>query len=140
MAKSVNDPAGTITMTDDPKAAAKKVMSATTDSIGVINFDWKKQPGITNLLQMYALLSGKTINETVTEWQGKTHYGDLKQAVAQEVEAFLKDFQKKVAAVDEQKLLTKLEEDETIVRAIANQTLLRVQQAVGLRPRPHRKK
>jgi len=135
MSKSVEDPAGTISMTDDPKAAAKKVMSATTDSMGKINFDWEKQPGITNLLQMLALMSERPVQDVATEWQGKSSYGELKKAVAEKVEAFLAEFQTRVAAVDEAKLLQKLEQDEVAVRTIAEATLLRAQQAVGLRPR-----
>jgi tryptophanyl-tRNA synthetase len=136
MSKSVEDPAGTIGMTDDPAEAAKKVMSATTDSVGLINFDWEKQPGITNLIQMLALMSERPISEVADEWKGKTSYGDLKKAVAEKVEVFLRDFQARVAEVDESKLLAKLEEDERKVSQIAEATLLRAQQAVGLRPRP----
>jgi len=135
MSKSVDDPAGTIAMTDEPAKAVKKIMSATTDSVGEINFDWDKQPGITNLLQMLALLSERPVSEVADEWKGKTGYGDLKKAVAEKVETFLRDFQTKVAAVDEAKLMAKLEEDERVVNNIAEATLLRVQQAVGLRPR-----
>jgi len=135
MSKSVEDPAGTINMTDDPAEAAKKVMSATTDSVGAINFDWEKQPGITNLLQMLALMSERPVPEVAEEWKGKSSYGDLKKAVAEKVEAFLRDFQIRVAQVDESKLLAKLEEDERAVSKIAEATLLRAQQAVGLRPR-----
>ena len=135
MSKSVDDPSGTINMTDDPTEAAKKVMSATTDSLGSINFDWEKQPGVTNLLQMLALMSERPIAEVVAEWKGKSSYGDLKKAVADKIESFLKDFQTRAADVDETKLLSKLEEDERAVGAIAEATLLRAQQAVGLRPR-----
>ena len=135
MSKSVDDPAGTIGMTDDPSEAVKKIMSATTDSIGVINFDWEKQPGISNLLQILALLSERPISDVADEWKGKTSYGDLKKAVAEKVEAFLHGFQQRVEAVDEARLLAKLEEDEQNVNEIAASTLLRVQQAVGLRPR-----
>lgn len=136
MSKSVTDPAGTITLTDKPQGAVKKILAATTDSVGAINFNWEKQPGITNLLQILALLSGRTIHEVVTEWQGKSRYGDLKKAVAKEVESLLTNFQASVEAVDEEKLLKKLGEDEAKMREFADATLLRVQQAVGLRPRP----
>ena len=135
MSKSVDDPAGTIGMTDDPAEAAKKVMSATTDSAGEINFDWENQPGITNLLQMLALMSERPVADVAAEWKGKSSYGELKKAVADKVESFLREFQKRVANVDEAKLLAKLEEDERKVSEIAEATLLRAQQAVGLRPR-----
>ncbi len=136
MSKSVDDPAGTINMTDSPADAAKKVMSATTDSLGVIAYDWDTQPGIANLLQMLALLSERPVSDVAAEWNGKPSYGDLKKAVAEKVETFLRDFQARVAEVDESKLLAKLEDDERKVSVIAEATLLRAQQAVGLRPRP----
>lgn len=135
MSKSVDDPAGTIGMTDDPAEAAKKVMSATTDSLGEINFDWENQPGITNLLQMLALMSERPVAEVTAEWKGRSSYGELKKAVADKVEAFLREFQQRFESVDEAKLLAKLEEDEHKVSEIAEATLLRAQQAVGLRPR-----
>lgn len=135
MSKSVSDPAGTILLTDSPAEAAKKVMAATTDSMGSVKFDWQNQPGITNLLQILALLSGASQDQVNTDWEGKERYGDLKQAVALEVEAFLTKFQKDYEAVNEQELLEKLETDEIEMNKIANATLLRVQQAVGLRPR-----
>ena len=133
MSKSVNDPAGTILMNDDPKEAAKKVMSATTDSSGIILFDFEKQPGVANLLQILALLSKRAQTEVNKEWDGKTSYGDLKTAVATVVEQFLTSFQQKLAAVDESELLAKLEQDESAMREIANKTLFKVQKAVGLR-------
>jgi tryptophanyl-tRNA synthetase len=136
MSKSDEDSAGFVTLMDDPKRAAKKIMAATTDSEGVVRFDWKRQPGVTNLLQMLALFQKRDIQEVVTEWQGKTQYGDLKKAVAKEVGDFLTTFQTKFATIDEATLSTKLETDEMFARDIASAQLLRVQQAVGLRPRP----
>lgn len=135
MSKSDTDSAGYITLLDDPKRASKKVMAATTDSDGVIRFDWKAQPGVTNLLQMLALLQKRDLQDVITDWQGKTRYGDLKTAVAKEVGDFLSEFQQKYHDVDESKLLAKLEKDEAAAREIAGTQLLRVQQAVGLRPR-----
>lgn len=136
MSKSDADPAGFITLLDDPKAAAKKIMAATTDSEGIIRFDWAAQPGITNLLQILALMQRRDLQDVITDWQGKTRYGDLKKAVADEVSGFLAAFQKKLAEIDEKQLLAKLQRDETKARAIAGAQLLRVQQAVGLRERP----
>lgn len=135
MSKSDAESAGYVTLMDDPKRAAKKVMAATTDSEGVIRFDWKMQPGITNLLQMLALLQKRDLQDVITDWQGKTRYGELKSAVATEVGDFLTTFQKKYNEVDQAKLMAKLETDEATARDIASAQLLRVQQAVGLRPR-----
>ncbi|MDB5177457.1 MAG: Tryptophan--tRNA ligase [Candidatus Saccharibacteria bacterium] len=133
MSKSVSDPSGTIMLSDNPAEAAKKVMRAETDSFGEIRYDFKERPGISNLLQMLALLSGRPQAEVSAEWEGKSSYGDLKKAVAAAVEAFLIDIQAKIAGVDENELLAKLEQDEAVMNEVANSKLLKVQKAVGLR-------
>ncbi len=134
MSKSVSDPAGTIMLTDTPEAAVKKVKSAETDSIGKINWDWTNQPGITNLLQIYELLSNKSHSDVLEQWQGTESYGDLKSAVADLVSSFLVDFQAKLAAIDQKHIVKKLQQSELEMTKQANATLLRVQKAVGLRP------
>lgn len=135
MSKSVGDPAGTIMLSDKPEDAAQKVMSATTDSVGMVHLDWDNQPGVANLLQISALLAKRPLNDVAAEWEGKTSYGELKQHVAEQVSAFLTDIHAKYAGVDENSLRTKLEQDEEAMRQVANQTLYKVQQAVGLRPK-----
>lgn len=135
MSKSISDPRGTILLTDDPKEAAKKVMGATTDSFGEVQFDLKERPGISNLIQTLALITERPVAEVTANWQGKTRYGELKQEVAAAVEAFLVDFQHKYDGIDETVLLAKLEQDEATMRDVSSQTLHKVQQAVGLRPR-----
>lgn len=135
MSKSSDDAKSKIMLNDTPESAHKKIMSATTDSVGIINFDWNAQPGITSLLQILALLSGRTQDEINREWIGQTQYGTFKQAVAEAVSSFLSDFQARYNAIDDEALLTKLSESETAMQSIANATLLRAQQAVGLRPR-----
>jgi tryptophanyl-tRNA synthetase len=134
MSKSVEDPAGTIMLSDSPEEAAEKIMGATTDSIGSVNFDWEKQPGVANLLQMLGLLSGRPQDEINSQWQGQTSYGELKKTAAEAVGNFLRDFQAKLAAVDKNTIMQKLEADEAAMTVVANKTLLKVQQAVGLRP------
>jgi len=134
MSKSVEDPAGTIILSDKPEEAVKKVMSATTDSIGSIHLDWAKQPGISNLLQISALLQGQSLQAVAKEWEGKSSYGDLKTKVAAQVKEFLTNLQTKLATVDEATMLKKLEQDEAAMRKVADTTLQKVQKAVGLRP------
>ena len=134
MSKSIEDPAGTILLKDSLEEATKKVMGATTDSVGVINFDIKKQPGITNLLQILALLTNKLQTEVNNQWKGKSNYGELKSAVSEAVGGFLADFQGKYTQVDESALIAKLEASEKAMNKVANQTLAKVQKVVGLRP------
>ena len=134
MSKSIEDPGGTILLTDNPDEAAKKVMGATTDNVGTVHLDFDKQPGISNLLQIHALLSGETLEEVAKHHAGQESYGDLKKEVAEQVKEFLVDLQAKYADADEQVLLSKLEQDEKAMNEVANQTLASVQKAVGLRP------
>jgi len=136
MSKSDELGKGVIFLGDTPDAAAKKIMSATTDSLASVHFDWAAQPGVTNLLQILALLSGQAQADINQEWEGKTSYGDLKKAVAEKVHAFLTSFQTKLAAVDDATIQAKLQSSEAVMNQTASATLLHVQQAVGLRPRP----
>lgn len=133
MSKSSESSKGIIFLGDAPAEAAKKIMAATTDSIGVINLDWNTQPGISNLLQILALLQKQPLEVVATHWHGQTAYGPLKETVANAVEKHLSDFQTQVNAVDEELLLAKLEKDEEQMRAEANSTLFTVQKAIGLR-------
>jgi tryptophanyl-tRNA synthetase len=135
MSKSVEDPAGTIMLSDNPFDAAQKIIAATTDSENAIHWDWEKQSGITNLLQILSLLKNRPKEDVISEWEGKSSYGDLKTAVADSVKDFLTDFQKKLEEVNHDHLMQKLEADEAEMSTIANATLERVQQAIGLRPR-----
>ena len=134
MSKSIEDPAGTIMLSDKPEEAAKKIMGATTDSLAksLGDIDSATQPGVHNLLTLLDLLKGfQKETPPIGNTQG---YEYLKKAVAEAVKNFLTDLQTKLAQVDSQKLMSKLEEDEAAMSKIANETLLKVQKAVGLRP------
>ena len=133
MSKSSDDEKSKINLNDTPEQARKKIMSATTDSVGVINFDWQTQPGVTNLLQLLSILTGQTQDEVNNEWIGQTQYGPLKKAVAEAVVDFLTNFQNRLAQISDEELLATLENSEAHMQEIANATLLRVQKAVGLR-------
>lgn len=134
MSKSDESGRGVLFMTDTPEAAAKKIMSATTDSHAKIDFDWHARPGVTNLLQILALLTDRDVQEVIKEWRDKTSYGELKQATAKKVADFISAFHTRLATIDDQAIINKLEQSEMAMRELSNVTLLRVQKAVGLRP------
>ena len=138
MSKSDESGKGIIFLSDDPKLAHKKIMSATTDSIGKVQYDKENQPGISNLLEILTLVSqdaGRevTLEQTANEYFGMDRYGDFKRIVADEVAEFLENFQNRLAAVDERAIEEKLASSEKDMNAVANETLYRVQKAVGLR-------
>ena len=138
MSKSDESGKGIIFLSDDPKSAHKKIMSATTDSIGKVQYDKENQPGISNLLEILTLVrqdAGRevTLEQTTNEYFGMDRYGDFKRIVADEVAEFLENFQNRLAAVDERAIEKKLASSEKDMNVVANETLYRVQKAVGLR-------
>lgn len=133
MSKSSTVEKSKISLSDAPKAAAKKIMSATTDSEGVIRFDMINQPGISNLLQIESLLTERNLQDVISDWVGQTSYGDLKRKVADSVEHFLANFQEKVAAISDKKVEEVLTRGEKHANTVANQKLIKVQRAIGLR-------
>lgn len=128
MSKSDESGKGVIFMTDTPDDARKKIMSATTDSLGLVAYDRENQPGIANLLDLLTLFGGNA-----DEFMGQTQYGPLKTAVSDAVAGFLTDFQARLAQVDDAAIYAKLTSSEAAMNEQANATLLRVQTAVGLR-------
>lgn len=136
MSKSVDDPSGTIMLSDTQEAATKKVMSAETDSLASINYDPVNQPGISNLIRILAALTDRPITEVASDWTGNERYGDLKKAVAEEVCKVLSDIQSNLDGVNDAALINHLESSEATMRTAADKTLLTMQRAVGLRAHP----
>lgn len=133
MSKSTQDEKSKILLRDSPDTAAKKIMAATTDSIGRVAYNFDTQPGISSLLQILALLTNRPQHVVNDEWEGTTSYGSLKQAVAEAVRTFLQDFQARFASINDEELLRALEKSESAMAQVAHETLLRAQRAVGLR-------
>lgn len=138
MSKSDDTGKGVIFLGDNPRVAHKKIMSATTDSLGKVQYDRENQPGISNLLEILTLVrqdAGRdvTLEQTISEFAGMERYGDFKRIVADETAEFLTNFQARLAAVDEPAIEAKLQSSEQAMNLVANQTLHRVQKAVGLR-------
>ena len=133
MSKSSDDEKSKINLSDSPETARKKIMSSTTDSVGQINFDWDMQPGVTNLLQLLAILTNRPQTEVNTEWVGQTQYGQLKNAVADAVADFLESFHARLDQITDEELIAALERSEAEMTKRANETLRRAQVAVGLR-------
>lgn len=133
MSKSTKSENSKIMLSDTPEQVRKKIMSATTDSVGVIRFDMFNQPGISNLLQIDALVNDMPLQEVISTWTGETHYGDLKQKVADDVAVFLGEFQRKFATISDQEVLDYLATGEKYANEIANVKLLEAQKAFHLR-------
>lgn len=133
MSKSTLAENSKIMLSDTPEQAAKKIMSATTDSVGKIQFDMFNQPGISNLLQIESLVTERPLQEVISTWAGESSYGDLKKQVAQSVSTFLADFQSRLNQVPDSTIFALLEQGEIYANQVANAKLLTVQRAFHLR-------
>ncbi|MCT8674918.1 tryptophan--tRNA ligase [Glaesserella parasuis] len=96
MSKSDDNRNNVIGLLEDPKSVAKKIKRAMTDGDEppVVRYDVQNKPGVSNLLDILASVTGKTIPELETEFEGKM-YGHLKTAVADEVSAMLSQLQER---------------------------------------------
>ena len=79
---------------DEPDEIKKKLMRAVTDTGKIIKYDLKKKPGVSNLLTIYSLLSGKTINDLEKKFKGKG-YADFKKSLTEVTINYLEPFRKK---------------------------------------------
>ena len=133
MSKSTKAENSKIMLDDEPAKAAKKIMSATTDSLGKVKFDMFNQPGISNLLQIEALVTGTPLQDVISTWAGETRYGELKSKVAESVAEMLTLFQARLAEIPDERICELLEAGEKYANEVANAKLLEVQKAFKLR-------
>jgi tryptophanyl-tRNA synthetase len=94
MSKSTQDPKGLINLMDEPSAITKKIKSAVTDNDGEIRFDRDSKPGVSNLLGIFATVTGQSVASLENEYAGRG-YGDLKSAVAEAVISLVEPMQQR---------------------------------------------
>ena len=136
MSKSSDSAAGIIDIMDAPEINAKKIKSSVTDAEREIRFDEKNKAGISNLLTIYASLTGKSILESEADFTGQG-YGDFKNGVADVVTAYFAPVRKRTLELleDEAGLLKLLKTGSEKAEAVASQTLTKVYDAMGVVPR-----
>ena len=129
---SKSDPKGDIFLKDDPAVIRKKIMSAVTDLGCEVKYDEENKPGISNLITIYCAMKDISIEEAEKRFEGY-RYGDFKKAVADAVIEELQPFQERYREIIADKSYEiALKEGAEKARKIANQTLKKVQKAVGL--------
>lgn len=131
MSKSETDAKGTIDLLDDPAVARKKIMSAITDSVGIIQYDPESQPGLANLLTIQSVLANEPIEDIVKRYEGKG-YGELKKEIGQTVFDFLTDLQTKYKKIIESNVIDQiLEEGAKKASYVANKKIRKVYKKIG---------
>lgn len=134
MSKSLAGP-GCVFLLDPVTASAKKIRSAVTDTEREIRYDLEHKPGVSNLLVIYSALSGRSVADLETSYEGKG-YGDLKKDLAEVLTDFLTPVQAAVAAyLDDPAELDKiLAGGAERARAVAAQTLRTTYDRIGFLP------
>lgn len=131
MSKSETDTKGTIDLLDDPAVARKKIISAVTDSVGIIQYDPESQPGLANLLTIQSVLANEPIEDIVKRYEGKG-YGELKKEIGQTVFDFLTDLQAKYKKIIESNVIDQiLEEGAKKASYVANKKIRKVYKKIG---------
>jgi tryptophanyl-tRNA synthetase len=138
MSKSAESDAGVLWLLDDPAKSAKKIMRAVTDSEGSVRFDRENKPGVSNLLVIYAALTGKQIPALEDEYAGRG-YGDFKKGLAEViVEEFGPVRQRALDLLDDPAELDRvLAANAGRADEVADRTLADVYDKVGLLRRVH---
>jgi tryptophanyl-tRNA synthetase len=136
MSKSAETEAGLLKILDDPAVTAKKIMRAVTDDDGEVRFDRAAKPGVANLLTVFSVLDGRSVDDLVAQYSGGG-YGALKKDLAEVVTNSFAPIRERT----QQLLADPAELDRILGRAAeranetADATLARVYDLIGLLPR-----
>ncbi len=134
MSKSDENPKSYITLWDDANTICKKIKSATTDSVGIINYDPEKQPGVSNLLVIYAELENISMEETLDIFKDQ-NYGFLKEKVSECIINHLTPIQAKMNYYENNfhEIENYLQEKLKDIKKISDQKINEVYQVMGLK-------
>jgi tryptophanyl-tRNA synthetase len=136
MSKSAATDSGVLWLLDEPSKTAKKIKSAVTDADREVRFDRAEKAGVSNLLTIHSVLSGRSIADLEVEFEGRG-YGDLKGAVAEVVSSEFAPIRDRALEL----LADPAELDRILGKAadraakIADATLAKVYDRVGFLPR-----
>ena len=133
MSKSAESHAGVIWLLDDVDVTAKKIMRAVTDNDGVVRYDREGKPGVSNLLTIYAALTGRQIPAIEDEYAGRG-YGDFKKGLRDVVVAEFEPVRARALELldDPAELDRVLAVNAEKATAVADETLNAVYDRMGL--------
>ena len=132
MSKSAENIHSRISLLDEDSKIKKSIMRATTDSDGEIRFDPENKPGVSNLLNIYSALSGRSIDDIAADFAGHG-YGDLKKELVEITKEALQPIKQNFSEIRESdELKAILRNGAEKANTIAEKTLKRVKENFGL--------
>ncbi|WP_165543451.1 tryptophan--tRNA ligase [Helicobacter pylori] len=130
MSKSHQGANHAIFLLDEPDVIVKKIKKAATDSMGVIEFDEKRE-GIFNLLNIYMLLSDESPEKIEERFKNKG-YGDFKKELAEVVIQSLKPIQERYREISDDEVKAVLNCGAEKARPLARATYQKAKELMGL--------
>ncbi|MDR1692736.1 MAG: tryptophan--tRNA ligase [Oscillospiraceae bacterium] len=136
MDKSDPNPGGYISMLDSRDAVITKCRRAVTDSGSDVRYDPVEKPGVSNLMTIYAICTGKTLEETESDFAG-SGYGAFKTAVGEAADALLDPIRRRAQTLIQSPthLDRLMAREAERAHAVADPVLRRVREVIGLLPR-----
>ncbi|HEV8064621.1 MAG TPA: tryptophan--tRNA ligase [Acidimicrobiales bacterium] len=133
MSKSAESPLGTLHMFDPPDEIARKVKKAVTDTEGRVRYDRQDAPGVSNLVEMLAAATGRTIEDVVESY---SQYGPLKADLIESLVTTLAPVRARFEEMlqDTAGVASLLEKGAAKAADVASVVLRRAKDAVGLVP------
>ena len=132
MSKSAENAHSRISLLDEDSKIKKSIMRATTDSDGEIRFDPENKPGVSNLLNIYSALSGRSIDDIVADFAGHG-YGDLKKELVEITKEALQPIKQNFSEIRESdELKAILRNGAEKANTIAEKTMKRDKDNFGL--------
>ena len=120
-----------ILVIDEPDVIREKVRSAVTDSASGIEYDIEKKAGISNLLDILAVFSERSVDSLVDQY-ADVQYGTFKDAVADAVIEGLSPLRQVYKALEDPEVERIMTMGALDARTRAEQTMARIRTAVGL--------
>jgi tryptophanyl-tRNA synthetase len=136
MSKSAGSVNSYIALTDAPDVIRRKIRRAVTDS-GSEVVSGPDKPALSNLLGIYSILSGETVEQIVARYEGRG-YADFKADLGEVVVGALTPIQQRIRELEADKAYTLevLKAGAERAETIADRTLSKVRERIGLVPRP----
>jgi len=136
MSKSDENVNATIYLADDRDTIIRKFKKAVTDSDAEVRYDVANKPGVSNLMEIYGVVTDKSMDEVAKEFEGKG-YGDFKLAVGEAVADMLAPFHERCAELEKDKTFINecIKENAEKASYFANKTLRKVHKKLGLTER-----
>lgn len=133
MSKSDKNENGFIMLLEEPSMIMKKIKRSVTDSDNEVRYDRENKAGISNLMEIYSSIIGKSTKEIEKEFRG-IGYGDFKIAVGEAIIKELEPIQKRFKELSEDKAYIEnlMKEGAQEAQILANKTLRKVKKKIGL--------